>query len=139
MLVCIVSALLVVRSAVQPDFDLKRYPVATLAALDRQHLLGGRLLTTDAWAGYVIYRYWPQQHVFFDDRYDMYPVDMTAAYNKILDLKPGWDQVLDQYRINLVVWPRDGAVVQALEHLPGWRQVRRDKVATTFERTRPLG
>ncbi len=120
-----------------PDFDLKnRYPVATLQALDRDHRLGGRLLTTDAWAGYVIYRYWPQQHVFFDDRYDMYPVAMVDAYDKVLDLKPGWDDVLDRYRIETIVWPKDGALVQALRDLPGWTEVRRDKVAATFVRTR---
>ena len=46
------------------------------------------MLTTDAWAGYVIYKYWPEQHVFFDDRYDMYPIAVTAAYNKVLSLQP---------------------------------------------------
>ncbi len=137
-LVCLVSVLLVGRAAAQPDFNLKRYPVAALQALDGEHRLGGRLLTTDAWAGYVIYKYWPEQHVFFDDRYDMYPIALTAAYNKILDLQPGWEQVLNQYRINIVVWPEDGAVVQVLEHLPGWKEVRTDKVATTFIRTQPL-
>ena len=136
-LVLLVAALLVGRVVAAPDFDLKnRYPVATLQALDRDHRLGGRLLTTDAWAGYVIYRYWPQQHVFFDDRYDMYPVAMVDAYDKVLDLKPGWDDVLDRYRIETIVWPKDGALVQALRDLPGWTEVRRDKVAATFIRTR---
>ena len=43
--------------------------------------------------------------------------------------------MLDQYRINIVVWPKDGAFVQALEHLPGWKRLRTDKVAATFVRT----
>ena len=127
-LVCLVSLLLVAQAARQPNFDLRRYPVSALHALDTEHRLGGRLLTTDAWAGYVIERYWPEQHVFFDDRYDMYPIALTAAYNKVLGLKPGWEQVLDQYRINIVVWPRSGAIVQALDHLPGWKRLRTDKV-----------
>lgn len=137
-LVCLVSVLLVARAAVQPDFNLKRYPVSALHALDVEHRLGGRLLTTDAWAGYVIYKYWPEQHVFFDDRYDMYPIALTDAYNKVLGLKPGWEQVLDTYRIDIVVWPQDGAVVQVLEHLPGWKLLRTDKVAATFIRVHPL-
>ena len=120
-----------------------RCPTSTLKRVSRSRrcrrstgttCLGGRLLTTDAWAGYVIYRYWPEQHVFFDDRYDMYPVKMTDAYNKILSLKPGWEKVLDHYRINVVVWPKDGAFVQALAHLPGWEMVRSDKVSKTFVR-----
>ena len=63
-----------------------------MRSLEVEHRLGGRLLTTDAWAGYVIYKYWPEQHVFFDDRYDMYPIAMTQAYNKVLGLKPGWER-----------------------------------------------
>ena len=137
-LVGLVSLMLVGRAFAAPDFELKnRYPVATLAALDREHRLGGRLLTTDAWAGYVIYKYWPEQHVFFDDRYDMYPVAMVDAYDKILDLRPGWEQVLDRYRVDLVVWPKDGALVQVLAHLPGWRELRHDKVAAVYIRVRP--
>ena len=137
-MVALVGVLLIGRAVARPDFDLKRYPVATLRSLDAQHRLGGRLLTTDAWAGYVIEKYWPQQHVFFDDRYDMYPIAMTDAYNKVLSLKPGWEHVLDQYRINIIVWPKDDPVTQALKHLPGWKQLRADKVARTFVRRTPL-
>jgi hypothetical protein len=132
--VCLVGVLLVGRSLALPNFDVKRYPRGALAALDKDHLLGSRLLTTDAWAGYVIYKYWPQQHVFFDDRYDMYPVKLTDAYNKILSLKPGWEKVLDQYKIDIVVWPKNSAFSEALAHLPGWKLVRTDKVAKTFLR-----
>ena len=109
--VCLVGVLLIGKTLSAPDFNFKRYPVKALESLDQEHLLGGRLLTTDAWAGYVIYKYWPQQHVFFDDRYDMYPIAMTDAYNKILSLRAGWEHVLDQYRINIVVWPDETPVV----------------------------
>ena len=57
---------------------------------------------------------------------------------EIAPMGRGWEHVLDQYRINLVVWPTDGAVPQVLEHLPGWRELRTDKVATTFVRVNPL-
>ena len=103
MLVCVVSLVLVARAASQPDYDLKTYPVKSLAALAADHRLGGRLLTTDAWAGYVIAKYWPEQPVFFDDRYDMYPIAIDEDYNKLLSTTPGWRQVLDKYRINVIV------------------------------------
>jgi hypothetical protein len=136
-LIAIVALLLVGRVVAAPDFELKnRYPVAAMHALERDQRLGGRLLTTDAWAGYVIYRYWPEQKVFFDDRYDMYPENMIEAYDKVLNLDEGWEKVLDQYDIDTVVWPKDGAVVQAMKLLPGWEEVRRDKVAVTFVRVR---
>ena len=137
-MVCLVSSLVVVRAATQPDFDFKRYPVASMAALATEHRLGDRLLTTDAWAGYVIYKYWPEQKVFFDDRYDMYPIALTNAYNAVLSVKPGWERVLDKYRINVIVWPREKGIVQVLDHLPGWTKIRQDKVASVFVRKRPL-
>src|SRR4029079_9031064 len=41
-----VNVLLVVHAAADPNFDLKRYPVASMNALAAEHRLGGRLLTT---------------------------------------------------------------------------------------------
>jgi hypothetical protein len=73
--------------------------------------------------------------VFFDDRYDMYPREMIEAYDKVLNLDDGWAKVLDEYDIDTVVWPKDGALVQAMKLLPGWDEVRHDKVAVTFQRT----
>ena len=73
--------------------------------------------------------------MFFDDRYDMYPIAMTDSYNKVLSLKPGWEKVLDRYKIDTIVWPKNDPVVEALKHLPGWTQLRVDKTARTFVRT----
>jgi hypothetical protein len=137
-LVCLASLVLVVHAWTQPDYDLKAYPVRALNALAAEDRLGERMLTTDAWGGYVIAKYWPEQKVFFDDRYDMYPLVITEAYNKFLSTKPGWRKELDRYRINIVVWPRDGGIVQVLEELPGWTELRQDKLATTFIRDHPL-
>ena len=137
-LVCMVSVVLVARAATQPDYDLKVYPVKSLNALAAEHRLGGRLLTTDAWAGYVIAKYWPEQHVFFDDRYDMYPIQVTDDYNTLLSTKPGWQKVLDKYRINLIVWPRRRGIVQVLEVSPAWTVLREDKIATVLVRNHPI-
>jgi hypothetical protein len=137
-LVCLVSLVLVGRAATQRDFDLKAYPVQSLNALAAEHRLGDRLLTTDAWAGYVIAKYWPEQHVFFDDRYDMYPITVTDEYNAVLSTKPGWQQVLDKYRINVVVWPKQRGIVQVLETSPAWTVLREDKIATVLVRNHPL-
>jgi len=137
-LVCLVSVVLVVRAASEPDYDLKAYPVKALQALDAEHRLGGRLLTTDAWAGYVIAKYWPEQRVFFDDRYDMYPIAIDTDYDKVLATKPGWPRVLDKYRINVIVWPKQRGIVQVLEVSRGWSVLREDKVATVLVRNHPL-
>jgi hypothetical protein len=86
------------------EVRLAGYPIAAMRALDRDGLIGRRMLTTDAWAGYVIYRYWPRQHVFIDDRYDMYPTGLAKEYFQVLDGAPEWRSVLDRHHIDVVVW-----------------------------------
>ena len=66
--------------------------------LERHDLIGKHLLTTDAAAGYVILDYWPQQKVFIDDRYDMYPTSVIYDYFDLTGAKPGWSQGARQVR-----------------------------------------
>jgi hypothetical protein len=118
----------------QPDFDLHTYPVAAMQQMDRQHLLGHRMYTTDAWAGYTIAKYWPRQHVFMDDRYDMYPKSVVDDYGTIANVKPAWSKTLDKWHIDVVVWPRDRSLSQALAENPHWHRIHADKVAVVYVR-----
>lgn len=119
-----------------PAYNLNAYPVKALSRLDRDGELGPktRLLTTDAWAGYVISKYWPKQPVFFDDRYDTYPVAQSKDYLRLLWGKPGWQGILDRNQIALVVWPKNDPLTQLLAESPQWQRQRGDKVSAVFER-----
>ena len=46
--------------------------------------------------------------------------------------------MLDKYRINTIVWPRDRGIVDVLEASPDWTVLREDKVATVLIRNHPL-
>jgi hypothetical protein len=118
----------------QPNFDLKQYPVAAYDNLQQRHLDGHRMLTTDAWGGYLIADAWPKQHVFYDDRYDMYPLAVTAAYDKLAGLGAGWQKTLDDYKIDIVMWPKGGPILQGLALDPDWQQIYTDKLATIYAR-----
>jgi hypothetical protein len=131
----VVGALLQAASAAgQPDYDLHKYPVVAMRDMQQHGLLGKRMFTTDAWGGYTIARYWPQQRVFMDDRYDMYPVELPADYNEIADVKPGWRSTLDRWRVDVVVWPRQRALSQALRLDQGWDRAYEDRTAVVFVR-----
>ncbi len=130
----ILGLLATANAAAEPDYQLRGYPVAAVRALESQGRLGERLLTTDAWAGWVILRYWPRQKVFLDDRYDMYPTRLTKEYIRFAEGKPGWEKVLDRYQIDVVVWKRDTAVAELMEQQEGWRRVHRDRLAVVYER-----
>jgi hypothetical protein len=130
----VVGLLFVVRADHQTNFDLKTYPVAAFDVIHNRGFEGRHLLTTDAWGGYVIAAAWPQQHVFFDDRYDMYPLSVDAAYSRIAGVRPGWDHDLDTYGIDVVMWPKNAALVQALALEPDWSEIYSDKTAAVFVR-----
>jgi beta-lactamase class A len=102
-------------------------------------------MTDDAWGGYVILRYWPQQKVFVDDRYDMYPRPVLEDFIHFSDADGRWRDILDRNHIDVVVWPAKAPIVALMEADPGWTAVHRDKKAVVLVREtqaaaeRPIG
>src|SRR5438067_1673047 len=125
------------QAAGEPNFDLSIYPVAAMRWVADHGLLGRRLMTTDAWAGYVIVRYWPEQKVFVDDRYDMYPRPILDDFIRFDDGDRRWREILDRNRIDVVVWRPDDAIVRLMEADPGWTEAHRDKKAVVLTRAGP--
>ncbi len=130
----LVLAVLTVRAAAQPDFDFAGYPVAAMDAVRHDGLLGKRLLTTDADAGYVILRHWPAQRVFLDDRYDMYPRPVIADYLTLSHARPGWAAVLARYDVEVIVWAPGDPLVQLAVASGHWRTVHRDATRVVLVR-----
>jgi len=120
-------------AVVTPDFAFDSYPVASIRFLERENLLGRRLMTNDAWAGYLILR-WPGQRVFIDDRYDMYPPEITYDYIRFSKTNPNWEKILDEYRIDTIVWKQGAPIVQLLDLSPDWERIHRDKLAVVYIR-----
>ncbi len=120
-------AVFTVRAASQPNFQLADYPVGAMQAVQRDGLLGRRLLTSDADAGYVILQDWPKQRVFIDDRYDMYPRSVIDAYFTLAEAKPGWAAALRRYDVQVIVWDRSEPLVGLVEESGQWRRVYQDQ------------
>jgi len=123
-----------VRAAGQPDFALDSYPVKAIDAVERQGLLGSRILTNDADAGYVILRAWPKQQVFMDDRYDMFPLRIIHDFATLNAGRPGWDGVLRRHDVQVVVWGRDRVLSQLLRRDAAWRITYQDHDYVVFVR-----
>jgi hypothetical protein len=111
------------QASTEKDFDFSTYPVASMHYLERNDLMGKRLLTTDAAAGYVILEDSPQQKVFIDDRYDMYPTKVIYDYFDLTGAKPGWSKVLDRHDVEVIVWGEDTALASLLDDSGTWRRV----------------
>lgn len=124
-----------------PAYSFAGYPTETFAALAAQGDLDGRLLTTDGWGGYVIWRYWPERQVFMDDRYDMYPVEQSERYFRLLDGREGVLDELDDAGVDVVVWPADEPLTGLLAADARWQVIEIDlehqalDLATAFVRT----
>ena len=114
-------------AARQPDFNFDSYPVKAMSAVERQGLLGARIFTDDADAGYVILRYGTDQPVFMDDRFDMYPLPVNRDFRTLSYGAPGWDRVLRERDVEVVVWARDGVLPQLLRREGGWRVTYEDR------------
>jgi hypothetical protein len=104
------------------DFPSERFPIQMVnehAAL----LESGRLLTTDQWGDYIIYRFYPRQKVFVDGRSDFYGERLGRDYIRLLHGTYDWRAILARYRFEVVLLPVDLPLVTLLKRDPEWRAV----------------
>jgi hypothetical protein len=106
---CVIALTLLVRAApgaglFEGMVNLRYFPSDAIQFL-RLNPLSGRVLTLFAWGGYMLYEL-PERGVFIDPRGDtIYP---GALYQQDLLVESGdqgWSDVLDRYRVALVLWP----------------------------------
>jgi len=71
----------------------------------------------------VILDHYPEQKVFIDDRYDMYPTSVIYDYFKLTSGTQGWDKVLDKYEVETIVWPAKSALGSLLDESSQWERV----------------
>jgi hypothetical protein len=119
------------------DFPASSFPVAAVTAnLARLGPPGvmPRVLTSDQWADYLIFRFYPRQRVFFDGRSDFYGPGVGGEYYSLLSLGPGWRRTLDRYQFEVALLPHNWPLGDVLEHTPDWRVVYRDSVCILLVR-----
>jgi hypothetical protein len=133
-LIVLIGVIIGVRASQQRDFAFGTYPVKAMQYVEGHGLLGTRLLTSDTDAGYVILEHYPEQRVFIDDRYDMYPTKLIYDYFTLAAGKPGWSTILDRYRVETIVWEEDTALAAELTASPNWRRVHRDESRAVWVR-----
>jgi len=119
-----------------PGLNVQGYPVRAVNFLEESDLIGGdlRLAHQDVVGNYLTLRYGRQAPVFIDDRVDMYPVEVSRDYRRLLRGQPGALDTLDRYGIDLVLWDRQLPLIQILEASGQWRQIFRDRDWVVYER-----
>jgi hypothetical protein len=84
------------------------------------------------WGGYILYRAWPEQHVFIDGQTDFYGEALTRKYETVLTQNEGWRQVLAEYGIRWVLMPVNADLSRALEAEEGWSIRYKDPTAVVL-------
>lgn len=103
--------------------DVVGYPVGAVTYLESQGLLAEphHLAHQDFVGNYLTLRYGDRARVFVDDRFDMYPLSVSADYSTLLGGRAGALEVLDRRHIDVVLWKRALPLAVLLD-AKGWRE-----------------
>ena len=124
-------------AGVAAEFPASRFPA--LAVERNLGLLAPRgaaprILTSDQWGDYLIFRFYPRQRVFFDGRSDFYGPALGTDYTVLAAAQDGCLKLLDRYRFDAALLPRDWPLGAVLDGNAQWKRAYRDEVATLYVR-----
>jgi hypothetical protein len=118
------------------QFNPKDFPVAAADYLERAGL-NAKVFSTDQWASYFIYRFYPQVRVFMDGRSDYYGEEVGKVYLNVISVHYTWERTLNEYDINTVVLPANSSLAGAMKESRRWQVEYDDGVAIVFSRAAP--
>jgi hypothetical protein len=114
-------------------FDPSRLPVVAADYLVAKPP-PGEGFSNQQWGGYLLHRLWPTKRVFIDGQTDFYGDELARQYLQVMTLSDGWRGVLDDHRVQWVVFNTDSGLVAQLDQGGGWLRVHTDPVASVFVR-----
>jgi hypothetical protein len=108
--------------------------VAFLRASDQPR----RIFVYYDWGGYAIWKLYPEYRVFVDGRADLYGDDLLRQSIKtVVDLRTGWRDVLDSWKVEAVLVPPTCVLAQALLLDSNWHTAFSDSKAIILLRMHP--
>ena len=131
---CLYGGSLASYQVVHAQFDGKRLPVAAANYL-AQRPGDEPVLAPDLWGGYLIYRLYPHRQVVIDDRHDLYGADRFRDYLTLMQVQPGWKDVLENWKVTVLVLPARSTLANMLREQPQqWQIVQEDGTAVVLEK-----
>jgi len=116
------------------EFSDRIFPVKACTAAP--NLAGRRIFTSDQWADYLIYRYYPQVKVFLDGRSDFYGAELGEEYLRARNSHHEWEQIFERYSFDLALLPADWPLTTTIKSHPDWKVKYDDGKALLLERVR---
>jgi hypothetical protein len=93
----------------------------------------GRMFNSYNWGGYLDWTL-PDYQVFVDGRTDLYDDELLNEYLRVAVGENGWETILNDYRVNLVLIERGTGLVGQLEYSGEWVKSYRDEKSVVFIR-----
>lgn len=112
------------------DFNPVSKPTATLGCIRDNKLVPAQGFNYDNWGGYIRYRLGIP--VFIDDRLDFYGARFYLDYGTIVQLEPGWSDLLERYHIRWVLFPKNSRLCRQLKENPNWKLLCEDQASDLF-------
>jgi len=109
------------------------YP-AEGASFVESHYAGARLYNEYNWGGYLIDRLYPTTPVFIDGREEFYGETVFSDYLRVGRVEEGWDGLLAQYGVDVVIVGCDSKLAQAMRSAGGWQEEFTGPVEAVFVR-----
>jgi hypothetical protein len=118
-------------------FDAKHLPLQATEVI-AQRGIREPVFSLDSWGGYLIYRLYPENRVFVDDRHDLYGEDFLKEYLKAVRVTPDWESFLVAKRVNWVLMPAGSSLGNMLELTSRWNVIYRDGTSVLLKRKMDL-
>jgi hypothetical protein len=110
----------------------ERFPAAAVEWL-RMHPMTGEMFNDYGWGGYLLWAL-PECKVLIDGRNDFYGKQLVEEFSTVDGIKPGWDAVLEKYRVGWTILPPKHGLNALLALRTDWKQVHADNVAVIYAR-----
>jgi hypothetical protein len=133
LLVCVQAAKTGSRHWMDAHFDAGHFPVQASDVIV-QRGIREPIFAPDSWGGYLIYRLYPQNKVFVDDRHDLYGEEFLKEYLKAIRLTPDWNGSLEKKKVNWALLPAESSLANMLKETSQWHVIYQDGVSVLLER-----
>lgn len=108
-----------------------KYPCGAIEFI-RKNKLTGNMLNFYNWGGYLIWHL--REHpVFIDGRVP--GTEVHADYHRFAMLEEGWEKVLEDYKIDWILFYPSRTIEESLTKSGKWKKIYADDIAVIFQRS----
>ncbi|MBA2283296.1 MAG: hypothetical protein H0W25_18970 [Acidimicrobiia bacterium] len=128
------AAVVGISALTEPPLDLRAYPTEAIAFLRANDLdpSTATIVTHDYVGNLLELADGAEANVFIDDRVELLPLSVILDYRLLLGGGPGWEEALERYQPDAVLWDRGEPLAQLLALSTAWVEVYEDDGFVVF-------